>query len=237
MNPWIRTEQLLGKEGLERLQNARVAVFGIGGVGSYAAEALARSGVGALDLFDADDVAPSNLNRQLVALHSTIGEQKVAVMARRVADINPQCIVRPVPLFYDRASADSVELTVYDYVVDAIDTVSAKIELIVRCKASEVPVISAMGAGNKLNPAAFEVADLSKTSVCPLARVMRRELKSRGIEHLPVVYSKEPPRPLLYEEGEQKGTAGRQAPGSVSFVPGVMGLILAGEVIKAISGV
>lgn len=234
MNQFVRSELLLGEEGMERLTLARVAVFGIGGVGSFAAEALARSGVGALDLFDNDQVSLSNLNRQLVALHSTIGREKVDVMAERIADINPHCIVRKHTLFYDKETAGQVDLTGYDYIIDAIDTVSSKLILIGRAVEAGRPIISAMGAGNKLDPTAFEVADISNTSMCPLARVMRKELRNRGIEHLKVVYSKEPPRVPLYS-GEQKGTAGRPAPGSVAFAPSVAGLILAGEVVKALA--
>ena len=235
MEPFIRTELLLGSEATERLRVSRVAVFGIGGVGSYTAEGLARSGVGALDLFDNDTVSLSNMNRQLVALHSTVGRLKTEVMAERVREINPACAVSARPLFYSADTADSVNLSAFDYIVDAIDTISAKLELIERAVRAGIPIISAMGAGNKLDPTRFEVADISETSVCPLARVMRKELRTRGIERLKVVYSKEPPlHPST--EGERRGTAGRPAPGSVSFVPPVAGLILAGEVIKDLAG-
>jgi len=231
MEPFTRTELLLGSKVMERLRASRVAVFGIGGVGSYAAEGLARSGIGALDLFDSDTVSVSNLNRQLVALHSTVGRLKTEVMAERIREINPACAVSAHTVFYSADTADSVKLSAFDYLVDAIDTVSSKLELIERAVRAGVPVISAMGAGNKLDPTRFEVADISETSVCPLARVVRKELRARGIERLKVVYSREPPlHPST--EGERRGTAGRPAPGSISFVPSVAGLILAGEVVK-----
>ena len=219
---------LIGEEGVERLKKSRVAVFGVGGVGGYVVEALARSGVGALDLIDKDLVSESNINRQIIALHSTIGQMKTEVAAARARDINPNIVVRTHNLFYLPETADEFDFSQYDYVVDAIDTVSGKIALIERAKAYNVPVISCMGAGNKLNAVAFEVADITKTSVCPLARVMRRELKKRGIEHVKVVYSKEEPlpSPLIDEE------SGKAVPGSIAFVPSVAGLILAGEVIK-----
>lgn len=231
---FIRTEALLGRDGMERLSQARVAVFGIGGVGGHAAEALARSGVGALDLIDSDVVAESNLNRQIVALRSTIGKYKVDVMKERIADINPEAEVRTFACFYLPENADQFDFTAYDYVVDAIDTVTAKLSLIEQAKKAGVPVISAMGAGNKLNPAAFEVADIAKTSVCPLAKVMRRELKARGIQNVKVVYSREEakkPEKELFTEGR------RSTPGSTAFVPAVAGLILAGEVIKDLAGI
>lgn len=223
---------------MERLYRSRVAVFGIGGVGGHAAEALARSGVGAIDLFDDDEVCLTNLNRQLVSAHSTLGRKKADAMRERILDIAPECRVTVHPMFYLPENADTVDLTVYDYVIDAIDTVSAKIELAVRCDRLGVPLVSSMGAGNKLDPTAFEVSDLFKTSVDPLARVMRRELKARGVRRLRVAYSKEPP---LTPEGESSGgtldsarTGGsrRSTPGSCAFVPPVVGLILAGEVIK-----
>ena len=240
IHQFSRTELLLGSEKMERLYRARVAVFGIGGVGGHAAEALVRSGIGAVDLFDDDEVCLTNLNRQLVASHSAIGRKKVDVMRERILDISPQCRVTAFPMFYTPENADSVDLKIYDYVIDAIDTVSAKIELAVRCDRLGVPLIASMGAGNKLDPTAFETADIYKTSVDPLARVMRRELKARGIKHLKVVYSKEPP---LTPQGESDGGSldsarvggsRRSAPGSCSFVPSVAGLILAGEVIKAL---
>ena len=223
-----RTAILIGEENLQKLKNARVAVFGVGGVGGYVVEALARSGVGSLDLIDKDTVSESNVNRQIIALHSTVGKLKTEVAAERAKDINPDICVRTHNLFYLPETANQFDFSAYDYIVDAIDTVSGKIALIERAKEANTPVISSMGAGNKLDPTKFEVADISKTSVCPLARVMRRELKKRGIEHLKVVYSKEEPlpSPLIDEE------SGKSIPGSIAFVPSVVGLILAGEVIK-----
>lgn len=223
-----RSARLIGEAALEKLQGARVAVFGIGGVGSYTAEALARGGVGALDLIDDDQVAESNLNRQLFALHSTLGTDKVTAAADRLRDISPDVTLRLHKLFF--APETEFDLSVYDYVVDAIDSVAGKIELAVRAAAAGVPLISAMGAGNKLDATAFEVADLSKTSVCPLAKVMRYELRKRGIEHLKVVYSKEVPLKPVTKDGDTR----RATPGSMSYVPGVVGLIIAGEVIKDI---
>ena len=223
-----RTELLLGKEGVEKLKNARVAVFGIGGVGGYVVEALVRSGVGTLDLIDKDVVSESNINRQIIALHSTVGQFKTEVAARRAIDINPNVIINVYNVFYLPENAQDFDFSQYDYVVDAIDTVCGKIALIEQAKANNVPIISSMGAGNKLDPAAFEVVDITKTSVCPLARVMRRELKKRGIEHVKVVYSKE--EPLV--TGEKDEESGKSVPGSVAFVPSVVGLIIAGEVIK-----
>ena len=229
-----RTRLLLGDEGMEKLKNARVAVFGVGGVGGYAVEALARSGVGALDLIDDDVVAPSNLNRQIIALQSTVGKPKVEVAAARIADINPDCIVRTYRTFYTPDTAGRFDFSLYDYVIDAIDTVTGKIALVMQAQAAGTPIISSMGAGNKLDPSAFEVADIYKTSVCPLARVMRRELKKRGVKRLKVVYSREE---ALTPEGEAEQDAvhkKRATPGSVAFVPAVAGLILAGEVVKDI---
>lgn len=223
-----RTELLLGKEGVEKLKKARVAVFGVGGVGGYVVEALARSGVGALDLIDKDVVSESNINRQIIALHSTVGQLKTEAAANRARDINPQIMVRTHNVFYLPENAQEFDFSQYDYVVDAIDTVSGKIALIEQAKRSNTPVISSMGAGNKLDPTAFEVADITKTSVCPLARVMRRELKKRGIEHVKVVYSKEEPLPSNVTDEE----SGKSVPGSIAFVPSVVGLIIAGEVIK-----
>lgn len=223
-----RTALLIREEGVEKLKGSRVAVFGVGGVGGYVVEALARSGVGTLDLIDNDTVSESNLNRQIVALHSTIGRLKTEVAAERAKDINPAITVNVHNLFYVPETAAQFDFSAYDYVVDAIDTVSGKIALVEQAKRSNTPVISSMGAGNKLDPTAFEVSDISKTSVCPLARVMRRELKKRGIERLKVVYSKEEPlcSPLKDE------SSGKPIPGSVAFVPSVVGLIIAGEVIK-----
>jgi tRNA A37 threonylcarbamoyladenosine dehydratase len=226
-----RTELLLGRDAMARLARARVAVFGVGGVGGYCVEALARAGVGAIDLIDDDTVSLSNLNRQIIALHSTVGKYKVDVMAERIRDINPDCIVRTHKTFFLPETEEQFDFTQYDYVVDAIDTVKGKLALVMKAKAEDVPILSAMGAGNKLDPTAFEVADISKTSVCPLARIMRKELGKRGVKHLKVVYSKELPAGTG-PEGERRGTADRPVPGSVSFVPSVAGLIAAGEVIR-----
>ena len=224
-----RTVALIGDKALGQLAHARVAVFGIGGVGGHLAEALARAGVGALDLIDGDVVSVSNINRQMIALHSTVGRPKVEVMAERIRDINPDCIVRTYERLYLPDNADELDLSVYDYIADAIDTVSAKIELSVRAKRLNIPIIAAMGAGNKLDPAAFEVADLAKTTVCPLARTMRLELRKRGINHLKVVYSKELPATSGVTDADG---VRRVLPASISFVPGAMGLIMAGEIIK-----
>lgn len=223
-----RTTLLIGEEGLKKLKNARVAVFGVGGVGGYVVEALARSGVGTLDLIDKDVVSESNINRQIIALHSTVGQLKTEAAAVRAKDINPEIVVHTHNVFYLPENAGDFDFTNYDYVVDAIDTVSGKIALIENAKRCNVAVISSMGAGNKLDPTAFEVADLSKTTVCPLARVMRRELKKRGIEHVKVVYSKEEPIATSTIDEE----SGKAIPGSIAFVPSVVGLIIAGEVIK-----
>ncbi len=223
-----RTALLLGEEGVEKLKKARVAVFGVGGVGGYVVEALARSGVGHLELIDKDTVSLSNINRQIIALHSTVGRLKTEVAAERARDIYPAITVRCRNAFFLPENADEFDFSSYDYVVDAIDTVSGKIALIERAQAAGVPVISSMGAGNKLDPTAFEVADISKTSVCPLARVMRRELKKRGIEHVKVVYSKEEPIQSSAVDEE----SGKPLPGSIAFVPSVVGLILAAEVVK-----
>lgn len=228
MEIFARTEALLGTEAVATLQNKRVAVFGIGGVGGYVVEALARSGIGALDLFDNDRVSLSNINRQIVALHSTVGELKTEVAKARTLDINPQIKVETHNVFFLPETAHEFDFSIYDYVVDAIDTVAGKLALIECAKRAGVPVISAMGAGNKLDATAFAVADISKTSVCPLARTMRRELKKRGIEGVKTVYSKEEGRTVnLAEAGAKKAV-----PASVAFVPSVMGLIIAGEVIK-----
>lgn len=230
MTDWLsRTEMLFGPKALQRLAAARVAVFGLGGVGSYAAEALARSGVGALELIDSDTVSLSNLNRQLLATRSAVGRYKTDVAAMRIMDINPEAAVRTHRVFFTPETAGAFNFARYDYVVDAIDTVSGKIELITRAQAAGTPVISSMGTGNKLDPTAFQVADIYATAVCPLARVMRRELKKRGVKALKVVYSQEPPRtPLAAPPAEN----GKTPPGSCAFVPPVAGLILAGEVVK-----
>lgn len=244
-----RSELVMGREAIEKLNRAAVAVFGIGGVGSYAVEALARGGIGKIALFDDDRICLTNVNRQLIALHSTVGRQKVEVMAERVRDINPSCEVEAHRCFYLPENAGQFDLSRYDYIVDAVDMVSAKLELIVQADRAGVPIISCMGAGNKLDPTKLEVADIYRTSVCPLARVMRHELRARGIAHLKVVYSKEPPRPpfggqkalcrkhCVCPPGTKRICAARRAiPGSVSFVPPVAGMILAGEVIKDLAG-
>ena len=221
---------LIGEEGLEKLLSSHVCVFGVGGVGSYVVEALARSGVGKIDLVDADTVCESNINRQIIATHKTLGMYKVDAEKDRILEINPNCEVGVYRMFYLPENAGDIDMNVYDYVVDAVDTVTAKIEIIKRAKEAGTPVISSMGAANKLDPTAFEVADIYKTQVCPLAKVMRRELKKRGIESLKVVYSREEAiKPFRLEEEE----AGRRVtPASIAFVPSVAGLIVAGEVIK-----
>ena len=228
MGIFDRSEILLGADALTRLKNAHIAVFGVGGVGSYTVEALVRGGVGRLSLFDGDTVSETNINRQLVATTKTVGKDKVAVAKEHASEVNPDIRVEAYKLFFNSENADSIDFSAFDYVVDAIDTVSSKILLIEKAKAAGVPVISCMGAGNKLDATRFEVADISKTSVCPLAKVMRYELKKRGISKVKVVYSKE--EPIKHGISEN----GRPLPGSVSFVPSVAGLIIAGEVIKDI---
>lgn len=248
LNQFSRTELLLGKDAMERLKNARVAVFGIGGVGGYTVEALARSGVGALDLIDDDRVCTTNINRQIIATKSTVGKYKVDVAKERILDINPDCVVGTYKTFFMPDTKDQFDFSEYDYVVDAIDTVTGKKEIILCAKAAGVPVISSMGAGNKINPAAFEVADIYETSVCPLARVMRNICRKNGIDKLKVVYSKEKPiRPtddmsvscrahcVCPPGTSRKCTERRDIPGSAAFVPSVVGLIIAGEVIKDIA--
>lgn len=236
-----RSELILGREGLARLAAARVAVFGIGGVGSYVAEGLARAGVGHFMLVDNDVVSLTNINRQLHSLTSTVGKQKTALMRERILDINPAAEVKVINAFYLPDNADSffMENNPYDYVVDAIDTVAGKISLAVECQKRKLPLIASMGAGNKVDPTRFEVADIYKTSVDPLARVMRRKLKEAGVKKLKVVYSKEEPRKVILPEdgeAEKKGSAGRTAPGSISFVPSVAGLIIASEVVRDLTG-
>ena len=257
---FVRTEMLLGPEGMEKLKKSRVAVFGIGGVGGYVAEALARSGVGAFELIDNDTVALSNLNRQIIALEDTIGRYKTEVMRDRIRQINPEAEVAVRNCFFLPENADEFDFGSYDYVVDAVDTVTAKIELVMRAQAAGVSVISSMGTGNKLNPAMLQVADIYKTKVCPLAKVMRRELKARGVKHLKVVYSEELPLTPLDAEQETLTTevSGRNSgdvdtdqisesdkavikprratPGSTAFVPPVAGMILASEVVKDLTG-
>ena len=235
INEFSRTELLFGEDKLNILKKSRVAIFGVGGVGGYVAEALARSGVGVIDLVDNDVVSLTNINRQIIALHSTIGMPKVEVMAERIRDINPQAVVNVHNCFYTPETSGDFDFSKYDYVVDAIDTVAGKIELVMQAKASETPIICSMGAGNKLDPTAFEVEDIYKTSVCPLARVMRYELKKRGVKKLKVVYSKEiPVTPFENEEAEDSSR--RSTPGSVAFVPSVAGLVIASEVIKDLVG-
>lgn len=250
LNQFSRTELLLGNEGMEKLSKARVAVFGIGGVGGFTVEALARSGVGEFDLFDDDKVCLTNINRQIIATRKTVGKYKVEVMRDRILEINPKAIVHTHQTFYTPEVADQYDFSEYTYVVDAIDTVTGKIELVLRAQEKNVPIISSMGAGNKLDPTKFEVADIYKTSVCPLAKVMRKELRVRGVKKLKVVYSKEIARKPIEDMSiscrsncicppgaERKCTEKRQIPGSIAFVPSVVGLIIAGEVIKDITGV
>lgn len=249
LNQFSRTELLLGQEGMEKLYRARVAVFGIGGVGGYTVEALARSGVGTLDLIDDDKVCLTNLNRQIFATRKTVGQYKVDVAQQRILEINPKAVVHTWKTFYAPQTAELFDFSQYDYVVDAIDTVTGKLELVEQAEKAGVPIISSMGAGNKMDPTAFEVADIYETSVCPLARVMRKELKKRGIEKLKVVYSREPPMTPIDDmaiscrtncicppETARKFTQRRQVPGSNAFVPSVVGLIIAGEVVKDLTG-
>ena len=249
LNQFSRTQLLLGQEGMEKLFQARVAVFGIGGVGGYTVEALARSGVGTLDLIDDDRICLTNLNRQIFATRKTVGQYKVDIAQQRILEINPKAVVHTYKTFYAPQTAELFDFTQYDYVVDAIDTVTGKLELVEQAEKAGVPIISSMGAGNKMDPTAFEVADIYETSVCPLARVMRRELKRRGIRKLKVVYSKEPPMTPIDDMAiscrtncicppgtARKCTQRRQVPGSNAFVPSVAGLILAGEVLKDLTG-
>jgi tRNA A37 threonylcarbamoyladenosine dehydratase len=249
-NQFSRTERLFGKEAIEKLIHSRVAVFGIGGVGGYAVEALARSGVGTIDLFDDDVVNITNINRQIIATRKTIGKYKVDVMKERILEINPQCVVNANKTFFMPNNSLEVDFSKFNYVIDAIDTVTAKIELVLKAKDANVPIISAMGAGNKLDPTKFVVTDIYQTSVCPLAKVMRHELRKRGIENLKVVYSTELPlQPIEDEEKDSKenpvnqdltkriGAIRRPIPGSNAFVPSVCGLIAAGEVIKDLIGI
>lgn len=248
LNQFSRTELLLGKENMNRLSEARVAVFGIGGVGGYTVEALVRSGIGAIDLIDDDKVCLTNLNRQIIATRKTVGKYKVDVMKERILDINPECKVEVHKCFYLPETKNQFDFSQYSYIVDAVDTVTAKIQLVMEAKEHQVPIISSMGAGNKLDPAAFEVADIYKTSVCPLAKVMRRELRKHGVDHLKVVYSKEEARQPIEDMAiscrencvcppgtTHKCTQRRAIPGSIAFVPSVVGLIIAGEVIRDLS--
>lgn len=229
-----RSALLLGEEGIEKLNKSKVAVFGVGGVGGYVAEALARSGVGHFVLVDNDDVSITNINRQIIATTKTVGRDKVEVMRERILEINPEADIEIRKCFYLPENADTFDFSDYSYVVDAVDTVTAKLEIIVRAKEADVPVISSMGAGNKLDPTKFEVADIYKTSVCPLAKVMRHECKKRGIKKLKVVYSKEESMKPIMTSNEEIPEGKRAIPGSVAFVPSVAGLIIAGEVVKDI---
>ena len=233
MDRFIRTEALLGKDAMEKLINSRIIVFGVGGVGGYTVEALARTGVGAIDVVDPDVVAKSNLNRQIIALESTIGRRKTEVIKERILSINPEIKVNCFDIFYTPENSHLIDLSPYDYIVDAIDTVSAKVDIICRAKALDIPVISSMGFGNKLNPTMIEVADLSKTSVCPLARTMRRLLKEKGITHIKTVYTKEIPQ----KPQDELDSAGKPSVSSNAFVPSVAGLIIASEVIKDLSAI
>lgn len=224
-NVFSRTENLIGKEAVSALRNCKVAVFGIGGVGGHTAEALVRAGIGTIDIIDNDIVSPSNINRQIIATHSAIGKNKTDVMKQRLSDINPQATINTHNVFFTPETSEMFDFSKYDYIVDAVDTVTAKIELVIKANKAEVPIISCMGTGNKLDPTRFEVADIYKTSVCPLAKVMRYELKKRDIKKLKVLYSKEEPI---------KNENSTRTPASISFVPAVAGLIIAGEVVKDI---
>ncbi|MGN0377859.1 MAG: ThiF family adenylyltransferase [Suilimivivens sp.] len=250
LNQFSRTELLLGKEAMERLYKAHVAVFGIGGVGGYVVEALVRSGIGTFDLIDDDKVCLTNLNRQIIATRDTVGKYKAEVMKERILSINPNALVNVHRCFYLPENAADFDFSSYDYVVDAVDTVTAKIELVLRAKESETPIISCMGVGNKLNPTQLEIADIYKTSVCPLAKVMRRELRKRGVKKLKVLYSKEEPitpvddmaiscraHCICPPGAAHKCTERRAIPGSISFVPSAAGLIIASEVVKDIAGI
>lgn len=249
LNQFSRTELLYGNDAMEKLAQARVAVFGVGGVGGYSVEALIRSGIGAIDLIDDDKVCLTNINRQIYATRKTVGKYKVDVAAERIAEINPDAVVRTYKTFYMPETSSQFDFTQYDYIVDAIDTVKGKIELVMNAAKAGTPIISSMGAGNKIDPSAFEVSDIFKTSVCPLARVMRAELKKLGIKKLKVVYSKEKPiapvddMAISYRTNcicppgtARKCTQRRQVPGSTAFVPSVVGLIIAGEIINDLTG-
>ena len=232
-NPFARSAAMLGEDAMTRLQSARVAVFGVGGVGGYVCEALVRSGIGTLDVFDKDDVSVTNLNRQIIALRSTVGQDKVSVLAARMRDINPDVVINEHKVFYLPDNADDFDLSQYDYVVDAVDTVAAKIELAVRCEQLNVPLIAAMGAGNKLDPSKLQIADVYKTSVCPLARAMRTTLRKKGVKYLTVAYSTE--EPLRPVEAIDNGGMRKDVPGSMAFVPSAMGLLIASHVIRQIA--
>ena len=232
-NPFARSAAMLGEDAMTRLQSARVAVFGVGGVGGYVCEALVRSGIVTLDVFDKDDVSVTNLNRQIIALRSTVGQDKVSVLAARMRDINPDVVINEHKVFYLPENADDFDLSQYDYVVDAVDTVAAKIELAVRCEQLNVPLIAAMGAGNKLDPSKLQIADVYKTSVCPLARAMRTTLRKKGVKHLTVAYSTE--EPLRPVEAIDNGGMRKDVPGSMAFVPSAMGLLIASHVVRQIA--
>lgn len=249
LNQYSRTQLIFGAEGMEKLRQARVAVFGIGGVGGYTVEALARSGVGALDLIDDDRVCLTNLNRQIFATRKTVGQYKVDVARQRISELDPDIAVQTYKTFYTPQTAEQFDFTRYDYIVDAIDTVTGKLELVEQAQKAGSPIISCMGAGNKVDPTAFEVADIYETSMCPLARIMRKELKKRGVKKLKVVYSKEQPLKPIDDTAiscrtncicppgtDRKCTQRRQVPGSNAFVPSVAGLIIAGEVVKDLCG-
>jgi len=229
---FARTELLIGKDGLDKLSSSRVAVFGVGGVGGHVVEALVRSGLGTIDIIDNDVIAPSNINRQIIATSKNIGQYKVDVAKSRILEIVPNVTVNTFKTFYTPETSNQFDFTQYDYIVDAIDTVSGKIELVLQAQCNNIPIISSMGAGNKMNPTQFEVADIYKTSVCPLAKVMRQELKKRGVKHLKVVYSKEIP----IKQTAQDLRTGKRIPGSNAFVPSVVGLIIASEVVKDLIG-
>ena len=236
LNQFSRTQLLLGPEAMDALERARVAVFGIGGVGGYVAEALARTGLGALDLIDHDTISETNINRQIIATLSTVGRAKVDVMAERIADINPTCHVKAHQCFYLPQTAGQFDFTEYDYVVDAVDTTTGKLRLIEEADRCNVPIISSMGAANKLDPTAFEVADIYETSICPLARIIRKECRKRGVKALKVVYSKEPERERFPDTSGEECTRRSGIPGSTAFVPSVAGLIIASEVVKDLVG-
>lgn len=245
LEQFSRTQLILGQEAVEKLSNSRVIVFGIGGVGGFVVEALVRSGIGAIDIVDDDDVCLSNINRQIIATHDTVGKVKVDAMEKRILSINPQCKITKHKCFFLPETKEQFDFSQYDYIVDAVDTVTAKIALVMAAKEANVPIISSMGAGNKINPTMFEVADIYKTSVCPLAKVMRKELKKRGVEKLKVVYSKEKALVPKVEKNSSKvekedvndDSKRRAVPGSVSFVPPVVGYIIASEIIKDITGI
>ena len=232
MERFTREIALIGQEAFEKLTHSRVAVFGIGGVGGHCAEALARAGIGRIDLFDHDTVSVSNINRQLIALDSTVGKSKVQAMAERIRDINPDCDVRALEIFYDAGTATEYPLSEYDYIADCIDTVTSKMLLITSAKEANVPILCALGTGNKLRPEMLQISDIQKTETCPLARILRKKCREAGIEHVKVVWSREIPAHLCVEGGE----SGRHAPASVSFVPPVAGMLMAGEIIRSLAG-